>query len=123
MPTKDPAKKREQNKRYFSGYYQRNKDAVLTKNRAWGTSDKGRIANKERHAAYKAFLAEYKSKDGCFFCKDRDPMNLDFHHLRDKLFQIGERRQRMDLVMEEIKKCVVLCKECHRKLHNHARFG
>lgn len=121
MPTKDPAKKREQNKRYFSGYYQKNKESILAKNRKWGTSEKGVQAHKNRHISYKTFLADYKQNAGCFFCQDRDPWNLDFHHLRDKSFQIGERRRGIDLVLKEIAKCVVLCKECHRKLHRHAR--
>ena len=61
-----------------------------------------------------------KSEKGCLACKENDPCCLDFHHLEDKNFSIGyaiAERFKWEKIENEIKKCVVLCSNCHRKLH------
>lgn len=52
-------------------------------------------------------------------CGELDYDVLEFHHLRDKSFSInrgtadyGEKK-----VREELKKCIVLCANCHRRHH------
>jgi hypothetical protein len=68
-------------------------------------------------------------ESGCIKCGEKDPCTLDFHHLRDKHFNISQALRVIKNpstfsiadVEEEIKKCVVLCANCHRKLHS-ARF-
>lgn len=44
---------------------------------------------------------------------------LDFHHLdpSEKDFTVGDRDFRLDQCVEEIKKCVMLCANCHREVH------
>lgn len=49
---------------------------------------------------------------------DRCPEALDFHHLdpREKDFTISSRLG-WEAVVEELKKCVLLCANCHREAH------
>lgn len=76
----------------------------------------------ERHER-KVFLVNYK---GNICTKCSTPYNgknasmFDFHHLRDKQFAICQGS--MDKSMEELKieadKCVLVCSNCHRKIHS-----
>lgn len=58
---------------------------------------------------------------GCQHCGEECVHCLDFHHIdpTKKIFEIadGYRRYAWTVVMEEIIKCVLLCSNCHRKLH------
>ena len=58
------------------------------------------------------------TKEGKVFLKD-DVACLDFHHLRDKEFNIANEIKNLsiDNLKKEIDKCIVLCANCHRKLH------
>jgi len=72
----------------------------------------------EKHV--KAFQ-EFKSFFQCLRCGEDDIYCLDFHHKdpSQKKFAISTRGARALTaeVLEEIAKCVVLCKNCHAKLH------
>lgn len=48
-----------------------------------------------------------------------DPVVYDFHHLdpNEKDMNITSKVMRWELVVEEAKKCVMLCAHCHRKYH------
>lgn len=60
-----------------------------------------------------------KSETGCYFCEETESIVLDFHHINPetKSFTIGEYTKSEDLMLEEISKCIVVCSNCHRKLH------
>lgn len=72
------------------------------------------------------FILKIK-KNGCVDCGYSNPNALDFHHINsvDKLFSIsagiGAEYSKSKL-LREIKKCEVLCSNCHRirhiKIHN-----
>ena len=66
----------------------------------------------------KDFVNHFK-KGGCILCGEKDLACLDLHHLRDKKFTISSKITDLskDTLKEEIDKCVVLCANCHRKLH------
>ena len=72
---------------------------------------------KKQKAFTKAFIREAKTV-GCRLCPEKDPICLDFHHLHSKDKPIstmhGMNEQR---VREEMSKCVILCSNCHRKVH------
>ena len=73
---------------------------------------------KNRRTNWKDTVAQYKTK--CFRCGECDPVALDFHHRNgeEKSFQIGRSGNlNIDTLIAEIAKCVVLCANCHRKLH------
>jgi hypothetical protein len=66
----------------------------------------------------KVFISSHKVR--CLKCGETDRACLDFHHLRDKKFSLSVvRRTKRSLqeIRDEIAKCVVLCANCHSKLH------
>lgn len=66
----------------------------------------------------KEFINKVKEK-GCIICKEKDPACLDFHHLCDKNFTIAAevKNTSKSKLEKEIEKCIILCSNCHRKLH------
>lgn len=66
-----------------------------------------------------------KSTFVCSECGENHPAILDFHHLDpiQKDFSIGTciHRYGMKRIQKEISKCIVLCSNCHRKLHWNER--
>jgi hypothetical protein len=61
-----------------------------------------------------------KQSKGCSKCNEKRHYLLDFHHLdpSQKLFQIGQGESKgWDKVLEEMKKCILLCKNCHTEFH------
>lgn len=75
--------------------------------------------------------AEYKEKlkadfqklkaeaGGCKVCGESTPCCLDFHHTRDKIGEVSQLINSVswDKVLAEIEKCILLCANCHRKVH------
>lgn len=66
---------------------------------------------------YKAFLA----KKGCIICGYNKCIRaLDFHHIngKDKSFRLSLiRGKSWKTILEEIKKCIMVCKNCHTEIH------
>jgi len=57
---------------------------------------------------------------GCKKCGEKRHWILDFHHIdpSQKLFQISQGEAKgWELINEEIKKCILLCKNCHGDFH------
>lgn len=62
-------------------------------------------------------IAEAK-KEGCSVCSEKEPACLDFHHLHGKDLPVSAMLGMKDeRVRNEISKCIILCSNCHRKLH------
>lgn len=63
----------------------------------------------------------YKSTLSCVICGESEYCCLDFHHLNseDKDYLVSKLvvNGASALLREEIKKCVALCANCHRKVH------
>ena len=52
---------------------------------------------------------------------DKNISSLEFHHLRDKEFQLDMRtlsNSSLEILYKEYEKCMLLCANCHRELHN-----
>jgi hypothetical protein len=68
------------------------------------------------------WFAIFKQTLACARCGENDPACLDFHH-RDPatkdmdLASVVHRGWSKARIFEEVAKCVVLCANCHRKLH------
>lgn len=64
------------------------------------------------------YIKDYKEKSKCIECGEDHIATLDFHHLEknEKEFQISEANGLLEL-KKEIEKCIILCANCHRKLH------
>lgn len=66
----------------------------------------------------RAKISAWKEERGCLICKEKDPVCLDMHHL-DPSTKEGDpsRRGRFENFLKEASKCVVLCRNCHAKVH------
>lgn len=80
--------------------------------------DKFRARRKKIEDNNKKYINEIKSC-GCIICGEKDIACLDFHHLKDKKFNISNEVGNLskNKLTDEMNKCVVLCANCHRKLH------
>jgi hypothetical protein len=89
-----------------------------------------RIRNKEWVARNKAngvprwnkrlrgFIMAIKGQSACVVCGENEPHCLDFHHIdpKDKIGGIADLKT-VQAIAIEVPKCVVLCANCHRKVH------
>jgi hypothetical protein len=77
--------------------------------------------NKLKHAEYKAFLTKYFLGKCCKNCGETNPVTFDFHHVDEskKDFTIsGSHMRKWTTILAEIDKCIILCANCHRKVHH-----
>jgi len=90
-------------------HYQNNKEYYLNK-------------GLKRRRAIVSFLRKIKESTGCFRCDENRGICLDFHHEYDKEFTIHPNKgYTNDKYIEEIKKCIILCANCHRI--EHTKYG
>jgi hypothetical protein len=65
-------------------------------------------------------LNEYKQQRGCTTCPETEAACLDFHHKdrNEKDFEVGNLGSyAWSTIMKEIDKCILVCANCHRKIH------
>lgn len=68
-------------------------------------------------------MAELKADMKCHICGEKESCCLDFHHCNpnEKNFSLSEAiciyNFSWDKILEEAAKCIVLCANCHRKVH------
>lgn len=65
-------------------------------------------------------LQRYKRICKCLICRETEPVALDLHHISPEekdMHPSGMASYSTDNLRKEIRKCVVLCSNCHRKLH------
>jgi hypothetical protein len=77
---------------------------------------------KKRKKELKDWYLDYKSNLSCEKCGENHPAVLDFHHINsnEKDFSIGTAMgvgNSIETILKEISKCMILCSNCHRKLH------
>ena len=85
---------------------------------------------KECHSGYmkliyqkkKEIIQEWKSEQSCCKCGDKRGYVLDYHHIdpstkTDTIARMTSNNYTLTTVQEEIKKCVVMCANCHREWH------
>lgn len=113
MPYKCPEKRRQKAKEYSSKHYKYNRAQCIA-----------RIAEYKK-AAKAQFLA-FKARLACIHCGENHPATLDFHHVvRDpsnkKIYELTKNGAYAAAIKEITEKCVVLCSNCHRKVHYDER--
>lgn len=110
MPLKDIKARKVYQKDYGRKHYEQHKQKYLKQNRV-------------RREARRAWFVEYRKTLKCVRCSEGDWRCLDFHHVdRDKDKSIPSTISRMvtmcysiERILKEIKKCEVLCANCHRR--------
>lgn len=67
----------------------------------------------------KQLLRETKNK--CCMCGEPTFCCLELHHIRDKVYNISQAVKKLstEMFMREIAKCIVVCSNCHKKLHSN----
>jgi hypothetical protein len=97
-------------------YYQANKNNPEFKLKCYKRTRRKQIENAKE-------FYEYKKTLKCSNCPENHPACLDFHHLdpNEKEFLITKLIQSKKKLKEELKKCIVLCANCHRKFHFEQR--
>src|SRR5215469_14181741 len=113
MPFKDKEKAAAYRKEYQRGWYQRYKDKIL---------EKRLEKRRKRELEIRDWFRRYKSELYCIECGESHPACLQFHHRdgEEKSFTISNavlRGPGIKALIKEIKKCDVLCVNCHAKLH------
>jgi hypothetical protein len=76
---------------------------------------------KARFITMQSRVNKIKHDKGCMFCDEKEPCCLDFHH-KDKKNKIAcistlVSKKSWKNIEIEIQKCVIVCSNCHRKLH------
>jgi len=110
MPCKDPEKRRAYSREYNKRQYALNPEV----HRQRVQDRKDRI--KAEYAAYKATLR-------CLQCGENHIGCLEFHHPDPSVKEgnpsslICQSGRTFERVKKELEKCIVLCANCHRKLH------
>ncbi len=97
------------NKLNLKEHYQDNKEYYSDK------KDKQKLTIKD-------YINEIKEVSKCSRCPEDDIACLDFHHEGNdiKEFNLADaitNGYSIDKIKKEIEKCIVLCSNCHRKLH------
>lgn len=68
----------------------------------------------------KNLLFEIKKNSKCSICGENRWWMLDFHHMKDKKYDISSLPKRgcsLETFQKEIDKCIILCANCHRDVH------
>ena len=76
---------------------------------------------KQRRQKYSQQFQEWKAQQKCLVCQEDEECCLDLHHLdpseKEGLVSDMAFNQPWETLLLEINKCVVLCANCHRKVH------
>ena len=83
------------------------------------------VQKKRRHRYWvkQNWLSEYKKRKSCKKCGESHPACLVFHHRNpDKKDEnvsniLAHRNWSLERIKKEVKKCNVMCANCHRKWH------
>ncbi len=105
MSYKDPSDQRAAQRRSYS----RNKDTISSR-------------EKLRRIAWKEWYQEFMAGKSCTFCSESALECLDWHHIdpSTKTAQISymvRAHRSKTKILEEMDKCVLVCSNCHRKIH------
>ena len=93
---------------YHREHYLANKTRYIAQAREWKAMQ--RVERTQ-------YLIDYFASHPCTDCGEGDPVVLEFDHLGDKLFTIGQvltYRSWSD-ILAEMEKCEVVCANCHRR--------
>jgi len=94
---------------YTKKHYVNNKKAYISR-------------SSQRRRDLKIWFRNITNEDSCHFCKENEPVCIDYHHadptkkeqtISDLLAKIRSKER----ILKELKKCVAICSNCHRKLH------
>ena len=90
------------------------------------TSERHRANSFERRKPFYKLMYDCLSDRPCTICGDTNLQHLEFHHVnsdeKDFDVSLGGRHMNLDIVMNEILKCVVCCRNCHKTIHSSKKY-
>jgi len=106
VPVKDPVKKKEIAKRHYQKH-----------------AAKIKAATKVGKEKYRQKWRDYKATLSCVQCGENHPATFDFHHVvrakdNKKVNRLLTNGNYKGALKEIEERCIVLCANCHRKLHD-----
>jgi len=119
-----PFKNKEDRNKYNIKYYQKNRDKLLEQQKKCREKYRERYNELSviRHRKKTKWINDYKLLKGCAICGYKKCAEaLEFHHKENKEFNISlatAGNRSIEKIKEEIDKCIILCANCHRELHN-----
>lgn len=80
---------------------------------------------KNRKQRRKYWLNKYKTAKGCQRCGIKtNSIIYDWHHIDGKDFAINTKiTTSLKRLFKEIRKCILVCSNCHRLIHEEERNG
>jgi hypothetical protein len=113
VPYKCPEKKKAYHKEYGKRWYEKNKATVKDRTR-------------KNNLTYKQMWTEFKASQSCSVCYHQHPAVIDFHHTDPhpdniKINALVKARRYALAIKEAQEKCIPLCANCHRILHDNER--
>ena len=93
-------------------WYHRNKEQVKKR-------------KENRKNKNKRFIQDYKKEHSCEMCGENRWYCLDFHHKNSEekshgIADMVAQAYALESILKEIKKCILVCANCHRELHHGA---
>lgn len=100
-------------KKYAATHYQKNKQSYKDRSK----NSRPNLIKRNRDYIY-----NYKLSKGCCKCPEREPIALDLHHVDSEEKEHGiskmvNESRSIQSIKTEVNKCIVICSNCHRKLH------
>jgi hypothetical protein len=79
--------------------------------------DQAQARKRELRLERTGYLIDYFKAHPCVDCGEEDPVVLEFDHLGNKSFDIGQvlPYRNWQSILDEIDKCEVVCANCHRR--------
>ena len=108
-------------KEYMREYREEHKEEISTAKKTWYIQNKEYVCEKsmDGHRRKCTFIDSLKTP--CEKCGETRLYVLDFHHINhaEKSFSIGAHKHKSDEdILNESKKCVCLCRNCHQEFHH-----
>lgn len=93
-------------------------DRIAYHNNTHGRKDRIREVSTDSVAKAKEYIRNVRQSSSCAKCGDDRWYVLDFHHLGGKDRNISTMSYcSIETIKKEIKKCEIVCSNCHREIH------
>ena len=119
---------RYKNSNYQKEYYLKNRDKILKQHKEYNiiytksTHCKNNVKKRQKKMRTKLQIIMRELKvNGCAICGySKCDRALEFHHVnpKDKKYLVRAAEMGREDLAEEISKCILLCANCHREIHD-----